>query len=523
MGNIYELDDDECEDEAVAKEIINMLNLVCESDIDAEASEFVKKFTRTGGLIERLNTYFDFDLKSFDKENKHYKYERCKILYFFYMLENVYFYKTNVLMLLSKPSMENIDNSPIDMKTYNGHIIKLIKDSLEKELSSSPIIEKVKNTTESIVRTWDGIIENAYHFMNSFYENECEYDFKETIHSLMYPQKGFEKKGGSKYYAHSPIETLYLKIVQHEYIGNITDIAFVNSIQKNYDNRSPELIEEMKKFYYSAINLNDVEQYIQENASRISKYVYLGAKTTKEDIRRIRNSKEKVRKLIDFSSRGKSSLYNIKEISNELQVISFLQVIILDEKNEIFDYIFYGYQEYNKHKPRVQAALKNNNDTCDALKVYLIRKFTDHFYLNIGKYAVRVKMRELEKAIDHILIEILSKSNLYEMQETHDFYMNKIDKELIATKNQAITVQSLISYLSDKGFEYIDKYNKIHYAFLYPYKIGTYNSSIKSINLAIENKEPLLQITDGIDFNLELAFDYQNNKCILQKLEFISI
>ena len=124
------------------------------------ADEFVEKFTRPGGLIERLKTYLNFDLDNFDKESKRYKYERCnheyapyyiyfhnekvigfyqpgivqlnhqkiyfqlkvkdldnfdkeskrykyercKILYFFYMLEHIYFLKTNVLMLLSKPS-----------------------------------------------------------------------------------------------------------------------------------------------------------------------------------------------------------------------------------------------------------------------------------------------------------------------------------------------------------------------------------------------------------------------------------
>jgi len=123
MGHIHEIEinDEEYEDNCVALEIIQKLSIKpskptgkklsfeemeqIRADEEIEADEFVEKFTRPGGLIERLKTYLNFDLDNFDKESKRYKYERCKILYFFYMLEHIYFLKTNVLMLLSKPSI----------------------------------------------------------------------------------------------------------------------------------------------------------------------------------------------------------------------------------------------------------------------------------------------------------------------------------------------------------------------------------------------------------------------------------
>ena len=114
----------------MAIEILTVLELIDESNIDAEAEEIVNKFNRTGGLVERLKTYLNFDLNAFEKENKQYKYDRCKILYFFYMLENTYFPETNILMLLSKPSMENIDNSLLGMQSYNGMIIKSIRKGI---------------------------------------------------------------------------------------------------------------------------------------------------------------------------------------------------------------------------------------------------------------------------------------------------------------------------------------------------------------------------------------------------------
>lgn len=546
MGNVYEFDKDECEYEEVAKEIITIQCLEDERDIDAKASEFVKKFTRKGGLIERLNTYLDFDLESISfKYNKDYKAEKCKILYFFYGLENVYWgKKINILKLFSRPSMENIDNFLIGMETYNGWIIRFIKNSLEKELSpsflkkfSSLFINDTMNN--GITQKWDKILCNEQEFIDLcydidlYYNMEHRYGLKEVAVSLMNDNKGVKKIGGRKFYTHSPIETLYLKIRQHEYIGNIVDIDFVNGIQKDYNYNIPwELIKEMRELHKHYVDLNNIEQYIEKNALKISKYVYLGAKVGKEDVRKIRKSKEKVRKLIDFCYRARP-LLNIEEISNELQVISFLQAIILEQQNEIFDYIFYGYQNHNKHKPRVQAALKNDDYTCDALQVYWIRIVTDHFYMNIGEYDARVEMRELENAVNYVLKEILSKSDLCEMEYTSRFYENKLNQLLEPIKYQIEMIQFLIEYLEKKGFKYIDEHNKIYDAFdavPFSYRNNLYNSLIYQINEIIKIKEPVLLITlepaninnnKEKGFRLELFFDYQKHECILQRFEFL--
>jgi len=109
MGHIHEIEInyEEYEDNCVALEIIQKLSIKpskptgkklsfeemeqIRADEEIEADEFVEKFTRPGGLIERLKTYLNFDLDNFDKESKRYKYERCKILYFFICL-NIYIF-----------------------------------------------------------------------------------------------------------------------------------------------------------------------------------------------------------------------------------------------------------------------------------------------------------------------------------------------------------------------------------------------------------------------------------------------
>ncbi len=526
MGNPQELTEDQCEDISVAKEIITMYTFIQEADVEAEAYEFVKKFYRKGGLLDRLNKSLQFDLDAFDKNNKRYKRERCKIIYFFYALEHDGFDGYNVLDLLSKPSMENIDNRFLVSTTCNGKIIRAIKSPLEKELPMQ-MKGQIKKGVAEIVAEWDNILSNAYLLMDFLYENECEYDFESTIHILM---SGSEDSKVSYENTFSPIEVLYLKLVQHEYMGNVKDIDMINGIQKNYDfNISPEIMEEMQKLHYSLIDIENVEQYIENNAKRISKYVYLREKTNKDEVKKIRNAKKKVHKWLDFCTRAKPML-DIRHVSNELQIISFLQAVVLDDASELFEYTFYHYENKNKHMKHVQAALKNDDYVPHALQCYWVRKVTDRWYANIGRYDGRLKVRELEKTCDRILEEILSEPTLFGMQKKHEFYLSRVDDGLITTPTQICAVQRFEKYINTIGFEYIDACFLIRYIFLYPPEVNnTYLSLTKMIDWAVKNNEDCLDVyleahsadyADMIKFNFVLNFDYQSKVCIIKDFNY---
>lgn len=524
MGNPYKFDDKDCEDIAVAEEII--LNEPVDKESEKTIEEIVNNFVRPGGLIARLNTYLGIDLELFPNKDKKYKRERCKILYLFYTLEKKYAH-TNVFMLLGNPSMENIDNSFIGMQTHNGAIIKSIKESLEKELPLATK-EKFKKDIARISQTWDYVMENAYYLMDFMYENEYEYDFEETI-NILKSNTGKSSKNDSQYTL-SPIEMLYLKIIQHEYIGNMKDIRKLNEIEKDYThNIPPELVAEMKELHYNRIDINNFEQYLHENALRLSKYIYFWKKPNKENVRKIRKSKEKFLKWLDFCKRAKP-LLNTESIHNELQLVSFLQAVILDDSNEIFDYAFHAYDKYYNHKPRVQAALKNDNRILDALQCYWVRKVADRWYANIDRYEIRIKTRRLEQVCDDIREEILNKPSLDEMWEIHDFYFDeKLDDGLITTRAQIQAVQRLQDDLYKKGFTYVDNFYLIRYTFLYPPEIEReYVFLIMKINAAIRDNDTslsmndLVHTSDGKDTMIadyQLDFDYKEKLCIMQRFD----
>lgn len=525
MGSESQLTENECDDETLAFEIVDELmrgDLKNKNKAIYE-NKVLDYFKR---LQERLKKYLKFDLEKFDYNDKKNKIERIKILYFFYTLENIYFPNKDFLMMFGKFSMQNIDN--VSSLSFNGMIIRFIKYSLRREIPSEINI-KIINYIAQIVDQWDTIIENAYILMDFFEDNGREYDFDKTIDCLN-PSEAEQKE--NRNYLDSPIKALYLKIIQHEYICNIMDIKEIMRIPNNYKHElSQEQILEMQELHNCYVDLDDVEAYIKNNAKKLAKYVYLGNKVTKDDVKRIKSFSKKVSKWIKFCDRIRC-INNKEEIANELQIISVLQAIILDSPNESFMYSYYNYEENNNHHAdiRVQAALKKDDYVLDILKCYWGRKVADRWYANVGRKEVRTKVRRLEEVCDNILLQILSQPSVEKMTEVHEEYLKKVDLGLISTMKQIKVTMALKDFLNDRGFKYKDSKYGIRYVFSNPEEAReTCSMLAKIIDDTIQDKDPFLEVSvPSVDvisnkqilFKLFMEFDYCTMECVLKRLDY---
>lgn len=524
MGNPNEIEDSECTDDAVAYEIWNILY---RRSVEITEADICNELERKNGLIERIKKYLGIDLNQLNRNDNREKRERSKILYFFYMLEHRHYPRTNVLLLLDKPSMESIDNTFLDWKTHHGKVLRTVKEALGKEL---PLDKKgrIYSDIAAISIEWDNILNNAQLLLDFLHDYGFDYTSVELLHS---PTSNFISDEDSRENACPyPVERIYFTVSKREYLGNLFDIMFVNKIQNsnNYD-VPPELVEEMKSLIYKSVDSKNPVNYIKDNALRLSRYVYLGKETTKEDVRRIRTFAHKFEKYLNFCYRA-VCLVNKKDILNELQIVSFLQALILDDQSEVFDYIYYNYQENSKHMMRVQAALKNDKSVPDALQIYWVRKVADRWYANVGKYAVRLKLRQIEQTSDEIRKQILSQPTLEEMVSAHGFYLGQVNSGFFEVSKQIWAVKRVLDYLKSMGFKYEDYECKIRYAFLDPVDCDDICEVIlMTIQVTIQDREPSCQIkyeakstaARNAGFSLELAFDYGKKTCALAQFDHI--
>lgn len=523
MGNSCEMEESDYADRAIIAEI-------SEKFIDEKGTitdEIRIAIKQKSGLIDRIKKYLGIDLNKTDKNDDREKRERSKIIYFFYMLEHRYHPGTKVLMLLDKPSMESVDNTLLGWQTYHGETIRFVKESLGKELS----LEKkdhIYSTLANISMAWDAILDNARFLLDFLYDYGFDYNLVELFPSSIPDFTG--NTSNQDDICQYPIERLYLTISQREYLGNLLGITFVNKIQNsnNYD-IPPELVEEMKSLIHKPVDFNKAGNYIYYNAQILSRYVYLGKKASKEDVRRIRTFAHKIEKFFPFCYRA-NNLLDIREISNELQIVSFLQAVILDDQSEAFDYTYHAYQKKSKHMMRVQAALKTDNHVPDALQVYWVRKVADRWYANVGKYGVRLKLRQVEETCDEIRKRILSQPTLEGMMAAHKFYMEQVDPSLLEVRNQIWAVRHVVDFLHDLGFTYKDDECKIRFAFLSSeYCNGICGSILSLIQDTIQDRDPSCQINlepsgkavKDAGCSLEFAFDYLEKTCTLVQFELI--
>lgn len=435
MGSTYLLSDEECEYEYLAREIAMMedkegLEEVKNSENKKEAYEdwmeslkdeiqkLVFMFTRKdGGYIKQINNHLKIDFEKFDDSDIKNKREKIKIIYFLYTLKpkrsqnggisdkehikNILGESQvdNILKMISDSSMENVDNSILGMKTYNGETIKKIREELGKEIKEE---RKEKMYQAKLIYVFFDFFLKSQNIIADYYasieRNDIAYSFLESMRqSLSFPKKIYEE------YELSPIEMFYFRIIQFEQLGNIKDVLFINSIKNKSNYNVPkDMIVEMKKFAFEKIAFEKIDNFIESNAAQIATYVFLKKDVDYNDLKKLRRQKDKTKIALAFFDRTNFEI-DASYGYDKLLIISTLQSIILDEEDEFFNYTFSGYRKY-MNKIKVGAALKKEQPV-DALKAYWTRKITDHWYANIGRYELRCNFRETENISDNLLMD----------------------------------------------------------------------------------------------------------------------
>ena len=432
MGKERKMGKDDCTYLALAKNILKLDNSKMkegdpndEADIEAAAKEFAVKFYRKdGGYISQIRKYLNIDLELIAEDNLDFQCEKYKILYMFYVLKEKY-PKVRIIELLGKQSMENIDNTAIGWKTYNGDIVHFVKSMLEKELSKE-FIRNVYGLIKIITPVWDRFYDKFNCEVDACISMGEEYDFETLISILKAEPEEVSGEDNLSFAELSPIATLYLRILQNEQIGQVKDIMMVNNIQikSNYD-VPLEMIEEMKALHNIKVEVRGVEEYIEKHVDEIAEYVYLKRDVSEPERRRLLYHREEVPTIYDFCIRVRP-LINMQEVSTALFVISCLQAILLGEHNEIFMGAFPGYRKYMHNKPAVRGALKEKGKVAGIVRVYWVRSVLDHWYANLGRSDIRNKEVEVQNLCDNIILQILSCPSMPEMLKLNQLYCKKI-------------------------------------------------------------------------------------------------
>lgn len=444
MGNPYDLSEELCEYATIARVIVliedhvtNINDLLDELEnirpnayMEEKEIQIINFFTRKKeGCLEQLKKYLNIDLDSFNYETLQNKRERAKILYFIYTLKNWDTQGIHILELLGKPSMENIDHTELGWETSNGKWIKKVKQSVGKEITLT-LKNNIENGLSQIVNDWGGFMYSTRNNMEA--QAKHGYDFHDDITSLKTRiSESFipEKATKHLFYPPTPLQILYLRLSQYEYLGQIKDLLTIyNSTADIEYNIPPEYIVEMTELETKTLKEDDIDAYFSiENVQSIAHLVYLKPDISRDERRKIRESRQLVYNF--FNLPYLTALYpNILKDITELHIISCLQVILL-YKDKKFVYKFHGYEGTKGNRKNIGTPLvkfKKGEQLYDAYQVYLVNRVIDCSFANVGKNNFIKNYHELNILCLETLEKILSCTTWEETYNMHLFYYNKL-------------------------------------------------------------------------------------------------
>lgn len=449
MGSSQDLDEMDCEYYPIALEIISMVHKNKNAgksmderdrhtdaiDIPKEARDFVNRRIKRkdANYFIKIKKYLNLDLGQYDYSSLKNKRERAKILYLICTSELIHYPGQDVLQLLSKPSMENVDNLFWGWETSNGEIIRCIKTSIEEELSLGEMC-RIQEMVSNIWERWNSIIHAGRNEIELYSKSESVLlQVEDDIQQIKECAEKVSFDNQKPIYS-TPLADLYLRIVQLEYLGHINDtLALLNQAETNVYEVPKKFWPKMRNFRLVPFKEEDLEWFFtQDNAKKIGKYVYLKDEITPEECRNIyrqdskSNVKGKVSRFLKFwEFSNPVGTHKAVDNTSVLLVISCLQCIFLDDSKEVFRYSYHGFEKENSTgKFHVQAALKKDESfrkhICDVEKLYWVRKVLDRCYINMGcEEGLRV-VREFEKICCKIVKDIFNAKSLEEMKDRSD-------------------------------------------------------------------------------------------------------
>lgn len=235
--------------------------------------------------------------------------------------------------------------------------------------------------------------------------------------------------GKNGIYCDGVLETFFLKLSQHEYLGNEMDLIRTRSKRTHKNIHFPKYRpSECVKMAYKAVpkDIKKLKEYITDNIDRLACFVYDKEEVTdkeREVLLKKTAELDAYIKMINAMTQSKKSEY-----IQEYMIVAALAEIInpVDEKIENK---FYRYKSADQKK--YSAELKNKKrhiedasllDAFDKSQLAWIDRVNDRFDICLGRGEETELQSRIENNIDRLIIKLLSTNNLHDMMYLHNHF-----------------------------------------------------------------------------------------------------
>lgn len=374
----------------------------CEDFASCRREEYIPikdRLIGKNGIVSNLKKYLDLDLSLYEHESV----SRNKLLKLLYKLEKNVEGKgkggalKNVLLMLSKPSLENIDNSFVGFSTNNGNMFRNVKMEIAKEISNQFIL-KTRCAIPDVITKPEAALQSLLSYMNRYNSEQWVLDryniAEQTLKDLI---KKITALPQNDMRAYSLFETFYLKLILSENIARENNLIAINHWVLKLKWKKPSYID------FSSMVINDdytIEALVKSNIKIITCYIFGKDDCTVEEEKEICKAAEWCVKIFEFFKMN-STIVNF----NLEYIIAAIQVY-LKCKTEKIKYV-HKYYGTNSTPKTLISVLKNTEIRNEAFEIVWINMVCYQYYSNRGYENVYRKFKEVEVLVSKLMICIL--------------------------------------------------------------------------------------------------------------------
>lgn len=392
-------------------------------DIRYPDSDAKRNITRTDkkGLLIRIKETLGFDLNDFPNEQQ----ARMKLLYLLYCFEREF--GVEFSSYFNNPTLENTDDLIVNVKTKNGHLMEYLKRQIVRELDT-PFILTVNSLCCKMIEDWENQLRELMFKLDTIMTRNTKDELVSECNlalELFEPVEHITEHGK---YKHSLLETVYLKLWQHENLGRENDILDVTQRTQEFLSNLPNNLTKYQKLAGKTIYKKDLKKYVYDNRKTLAQLVFESDTITSNQYKKFDIASDKVELYLEMLN-DNTSVNKFVDIP-ELLVIAAIQEIINLDKKEVLPNKFYRHS--TSEQRTLNSELSYGSRAFRKNQLAWVARVNTRYNAYNGRKEESLLVYRTQSVIDKIIVTLFKINSITDMLVFHNFFLQLVEEVLIS-------------------------------------------------------------------------------------------
>lgn len=295
-------------------------------------NKFYDSNKQKGGIMPQIEDLWRLRIEDFKDE-----YSKFKLMKLLYLLSKTDLYgeSVNFYLMFQKPTFENIDKTLLGEENRNGRSLAVLKNELIKEIP----LDKVREINISLIQEmnkWEELLEISGRYVY-YHETDdllrlAEFLEEKIVALLPTNLNEIIQTCNGKIF-----DTIYFKVLQHEYISAKTDFIKINNETLKHVSEKRNAINGLEK---EVVKRNLVKSYVKASKEKLAPFLVEQNFSEEQAKQFVGDNARNIEILVDWFEASYNINFNNR--INPILIVSMLMAIkdVSDQKDKM-QYSYY--------------------------------------------------------------------------------------------------------------------------------------------------------------------------------------